>query len=376
MPRIPGDLSKGSLWSILGDSIAAGDSANKFYWGQCWFMLAALQTGGRVLPLTNGGVPGNTLAQMLARVDTDIIAYRPDRCAVGGGTNDVTTFSVASYRTTYSQILDRLRAAGIEPVIQTIPPRDDGYNATVAKMNAIARGLAEARGLWVFDLHRLLVDPSNGHYRAGYSSGDGIHPGIAAQKIIATYVASIMAQMAPMPGLMLGDDNADTGCNLITNGLFIGDTNADGVANSWSLNDVSGGTVTPTIETGDANVVGNQQVLTTTVAGQKYLSQGIASGWSPLDVLELSCKFTTSVEAGSSGPTIRLNCNGPSPLSVGLYFFRTDITRGILRTRVTVPAGTTSMSIYLFNTQASPPGTGVVKFSEVSLVNLTALGVA
>jgi lysophospholipase L1-like esterase len=123
--RIPSDLSKGSRTIALGDSITYANSGASFFGGDSYFTQACALSGGRIRPLANAGVPGEELGQMLARVTTDVVAKRPPRVILVGGTNDVghgvaTATSMKHVR----EIAAILRGNGIDLTLATIPPND------------------------------------------------------------------------------------------------------------------------------------------------------------------------------------------------------------------------------------------------------------
>lgn len=94
------------------------------------------------------------------------------------GTNDIGngTGSVHSYGRNLLALVDTLTAAGVVPVVSSVPPRDDSTAADlqVPRFNLVARGVAQARGVPFVDLHReLLPLPSHG------LGSDGIHPNSA-----------------------------------------------------------------------------------------------------------------------------------------------------------------------------------------------------
>ncbi len=77
---------------VLGDSITAWnwtDAANNVH-SDSWATHLALGLAGKLHLIRNAGIGGNTTAQMLARFDSDVMAYLPDGGWVGiaGGTND------------------------------------------------------------------------------------------------------------------------------------------------------------------------------------------------------------------------------------------------------------------------------------------------
>jgi lysophospholipase L1-like esterase len=378
---VPGDLTRSNLTAFLGDSITLGNSGNGFFGGGSYPTVACENSGGIIRLYLNAGVAGNTTAQILARVGSGVInaaSPKPGRCVVLSGTNDqasiATSVSLANIAATY----DQLRAAGIEPIGCTIPPQA-ANQSKVAALNVGIKALCDARGMICLDFHSVLVDPATGQYLAGYS-GDGTHPSAVGQRTMSTLVQSKLTPHYRPTGPNLCQDNTES-TNLITDGLFLG-APTGGVAASWTGTNASG-TTTPTIQTGDVNILGNWQVLTNTVAGSYYLSQVISSaaaspaGWAVGDILELAGLIDVTVEAGvGGGPTIRAHLTGGSAADYSAVYQQTvDVTRGVFFKRFPVGAGNTGLTIQAF---ANAPGTGTVtvKFAQLSLYNLTRLGIA
>ena len=104
---------------------------------------------------------------------SEIAAVAPRFAVVMYGTNDVGFANPAWYGGNLSAVVDQLLAAGVVPVLSSIPPRDDdaGAGALVPLHNAIALGIAEARQIPFMDFHgALLAVPGHG------LGPDGVHP--------------------------------------------------------------------------------------------------------------------------------------------------------------------------------------------------------
>ncbi len=104
---------------------------------------------------------------------SEIAAIAPRFAVVMYGTNDVGFENPAWYGENLAAVLDQLIAAGVVPVLSSIPPRDDdaAVDALVPLHDAIALGLAEARQIPFMDFHGALL-PLAGHGLAP----DGVHP--------------------------------------------------------------------------------------------------------------------------------------------------------------------------------------------------------
>lgn len=386
-PRVIGDLVSSSLTAFLGDSITKGNGDSggniKVFGGRSYPIVASQLAMGAIRPYIVAGVIGERTDQMLDRVSSQIVNLRtpkPGRCIVLGGTNDVSQSITPTVSLGYlEQIYRQLRGARIEPIGATIPPYA-GARQRVAWLNAGVMDLCDSMGMLCLDFHKAMVDPATGGFLSGLDD-DGTHPGPAGQRAMGGVVAAAMAQLPRYAPSVLVRDNADT-VNLIDGGCFLTDTNADGVGEYWVNNATTGGgTVNTSLESGDANIIGNWQVMEQTVAGKKQITQTIPSGttsprgWSVGDVLEFSCLISATVEAGSLDPAIELIASGAGESYSPVYAQTADITRGFSYIRFTVPSGTTSLLCRLSSSVASS-GTGTFKVAQATLLNLTRLGIA
>ncbi len=101
----------GDSWG-LGTTTAAGQ-----------FKTALEARLGHTITLINASVTGNTLADMVARFDTDVRPYAPLYCVVQYGANDISQGrSQSQMETDLDQIIDKCRSRGIIPVIAGLPP--------------------------------------------------------------------------------------------------------------------------------------------------------------------------------------------------------------------------------------------------------------
>ena len=126
--------------------------------------------GGHSLKRLNvAATSGHTTAQMLARLDADVIAYAPGWCAVMGGTNDASsTTTVGAVTANLEAIYDLLAAAGIKVLALTIPPFGSSYAGFTAAKNLVILGVnrwikdyATRTGkIVVCDAYAALIDPA------------------------------------------------------------------------------------------------------------------------------------------------------------------------------------------------------------------------
>jgi lysophospholipase L1-like esterase len=345
----------------MGDSIMAGsDSMTSYAVGGSWFSRLCESSGQRLRFVRNSGISGNRSDQMLARLQTDVIAYNPDVCVLEAITpNDPGTLTVAQSRTNVQAMVDQLRAAGIRVVVCTGPPNDTAStNNHMRQVSAWAVSYANSLGLPVFDLYAPLVDPADGTYLAAYTA-DGTHPTADGQEAVAAYLKTrLPGDLHAVPVLSPGKGDVT---NLAPNGVFLGDTNADGIADSWTA---AGGATGTLVATADGK--GNwQQVVGT--SGSSYLTSTMAAGWSVGDVLAVSGRWE---QDGTQSVSLQTNCNGGTPYSQprALSSRTTVVTDRTFHHEFPIPSGTTAITVRLI------PGIGTARFAQLTVRNRTALG--
>lgn len=122
----------------------------------------------------NSGIRGNTTTQMMARIDKDVLAYKPSLVIMMGGTNDLRIGGRAtSIVRRLDLMVDQIRASGATVVLCTVPPRSK-YEKQALALNASIRAYAADTKLPLLDLYS-----SVGNRRGGYRKGlsiDGVHP--------------------------------------------------------------------------------------------------------------------------------------------------------------------------------------------------------
>lgn len=174
---------------------------------------------GKILGVTvvNAGVPGNTTADGLKRLQTDVLDHKPSVVIVLFGTNDSRLDSakvhvpVGQYVSNLKQIITRCEAINARVVLCTIPPIDPepyfkrhrkqafdkagGLASVLTEYRAAVLRIATERKLPVVDLNtQLTSEPS-------WLSADGVHPSLVGHtliaKLIAEKTAPLIAQRLP-----------------------------------------------------------------------------------------------------------------------------------------------------------------------------------
>jgi lysophospholipase L1-like esterase len=189
-------LAPGQVFVFFGDSISAPPS-----YVNVLDQALAHTRRDLGLRLINAGIPGNTVRDLEARLDRDVLDHHPTWVPVCIGANDYLWAAQGSPRGVpldefigrYAALLDRLRAAGAGPILLTIPilGRPDDEDDPIpdpGPYNAAILALAARAGLPAVDLHRAFYEV---HERAGnYKqvvrlSDDGIHPNHQGHALIA-----------------------------------------------------------------------------------------------------------------------------------------------------------------------------------------------
>jgi len=167
----------------MGDSLTAWPSDNP--WPD---RLDKVDANLRMLH--NAGVPGDTTADMRARFDRDVLAYKPQVVFILGGTNDLGhSVSQATTIANLKAMLLAAKAKGIRVFLMTIPP--DSYTGMAGQINslnaAIVR-LGNANSVVVVDIHAPL-STSDGVYVRKFTS-DGLHFSALGAATVASAVYS------------------------------------------------------------------------------------------------------------------------------------------------------------------------------------------
>ena len=188
---------------MLGDSLSvwafAPHAARASTTGAWPSVLAGLD--GDLRLVHNAGVPGNTTAQMLARLRRDVFAYHPDMLFVLGGTNDAgDDFAVSTTVANLRRIVEAAKAQGIEVVLLTIPPNNAIRCSELARLretNAALIALGKTEGITVVDVYSALATAS-GRLPAAYVAADRLHLSARGEEVVAATVYERLTA-APTP---------------------------------------------------------------------------------------------------------------------------------------------------------------------------------
>lgn len=117
--------------AFLGDSITRGIGYGGVTAADTFARKIGVASGYAASDIINAGVSSNTSTQMLARLNSDVIAAGANVCVIMAGNNDAAgspTVPVATYEANLRAMIASLNAAGVKPVLFT-PGLDRGDTA-------------------------------------------------------------------------------------------------------------------------------------------------------------------------------------------------------------------------------------------------------
>lgn len=263
LPAAPGELivKDGDTLAFLGDSIT---TAGEHYDGYGRMVVHGLKVHGVSVKPVFAGVPGNTSAMMLERLERDVLSHKPDWVFLATGVNDIwhgdptvkigvfqpkpgMGVGLEDYRRKVREIVDRCQAAGARVILSTITPireeADFKLNRTARDYNSFLRDLAREHELPIALLHEAMFAEIAKGRRL---TSDGVHPLEAGHAVMAMGILEAMGldreetqalgeRWASSPRLMiLGDRQTTSGtrpggwCHRLLDGMNTGD-------DLWSL---------------------------------------------------------------------------------------------------------------------------------------------
>lgn len=218
--------------ALFGDSITAlAKSTTGIYTYHSsrgyWTWANALGLNHRLDVVAFAGVSGNTTTAMLARIQTDVIAYAPGWCVVAGGTNDVSSSATfATIQSNLTAIFDALDDAGIRVIACTIPPRNSltaGQFLVQQQVNAWLHSIARTRpNFHLVDWTARVIDPStsgSGAWASGMDT-DGVHPSSQGAARMGKALVDVLDPLVPFAD-PISSTPGET-ANLVLNPLMAG----------------------------------------------------------------------------------------------------------------------------------------------------------
>lgn len=218
---------------LFGDSITAnnwsGSPLNLFDKG--YFNWAQFFSGNRFTVLNNAGIAGNTTTQMVTRIQSDVLAYRPAVVIFMGGTNDprLAAETIPNYRTIFAA----LRKANVYVIHLGILPRPNASMAqkyAIPEINRWAAWYWETNGGGEFvDAFGSIVDPTNsGQGVLNTALLDYVHPSAAGAQMIGAALSPVLqkwpARRVKVTNVLDAAFNTGGVSSVMTNALCSGTT--------------------------------------------------------------------------------------------------------------------------------------------------------
>lgn len=161
------------------DSICRGIDYGGVTSAQTYASLIGTASGYAASDIINAGIGGNTSAQFLARLQTDVIALGPAVCCVMVGANDYAQgVPVATYKSNLEAIADAIKSNCIKAVFMSTTMRR-GSHADFVNQQPYLRALscvAGTNGIPLIDIYNEMCaaywyrDPSPSSWSALYAS--------------------------------------------------------------------------------------------------------------------------------------------------------------------------------------------------------------
>jgi len=192
-----GNLSDSPLLPVTTAYRGGAKATGMFGW-------ANAQLGHRLKMAGNGGVPGDTTTQILARLD-GLLAVPSDIVSVLGGANDFSqSFTAAQTIANLTTIYGKIRATGRRLVVLTTMSRSTmNTTAGYTYLNTVNQFIKDyARknpGVILADICSVMTDPATGTpYNTGtFYTSDGTHPNAIGAQAMGKVIADALRPFVP-----------------------------------------------------------------------------------------------------------------------------------------------------------------------------------
>ena len=213
--------------------------------------MAIGQVASDSVRVVNAGVNGNNSANLLSRLDKDVLLKHPDLVVLMAGTNDMLhtnkSLSIPDFEKNYQELITRISNKA-DLVLLTIAPIHSPYvlrrkpqfnmdpggpQARIDSANSVIRSLAAANHCILLDLNRILTacgganTDKEGLFQNEVNSGiaDGVHPNANGYKVIATAVyLTIIKEKPGSRTIVCFGDSITSGYRMEGQGTTRGDT--------------------------------------------------------------------------------------------------------------------------------------------------------
>ena len=179
--------------AFLGDSITAQGWSNAH--GYVRLVVAGLQVNGVEITPLPAGIGGHKSDDMLARLERDVLAKRPDWVTISCGMNDVIHgakgLPLDRYSANMTAIVERCQQAGIKVALFTTTTAgawDSAQSKQLGQYSDFLRGLAKEKQCVLIDLYPAFVGALKQADTLHGLTGDGVHMTPEGDQLIARTV--------------------------------------------------------------------------------------------------------------------------------------------------------------------------------------------
>lgn len=375
--RADAGLNRPNLVVSMGDSITSNSGTPPLQADRGYLTWASVLSNSRIRwgqPYASGGFRSD---QIRATHLPQVIAAtpRPGWCVVLAGANDVMqNRALALITADLAAMYETLVANGTRPALCTILPIDaatSAQRAVIAALNTFIARYAQDHGLPLIDLYAAVVDTATGNFRPGLAS-DGTHPTASGAKVMGQAIADVLAPLVTPSVTPLATDNGGHGL-LLANPLMLTDSNSDGLPDNWSKIGTDAHTVS--LVPGGSEAIGNWLQLDKTAGTGAVLLRSPAMTVTPGDRILVGFRAKAENLAGGGKVMVTVGkVTAPTTYILApIYTWSIGFGTGsFVNEAIPVPAGLTSIQV---EAQVLS-GTGRLSLGQLTLRNLTALGLA
>ena len=193
-------VKNGESISFLGDSITGLGSVKTPYLGYIHLVQDGLKQAGVEIKILTAGKGGDKSHMMLARVDKDVLAYKPSWVTVSCGVNDVwhgaNGVPLEDYKKNMTALVDKLQRSGCKVLLMTASVITEDTqapnNIKLKEYNAFLRTLAAEKKIPLADVNEAVWKEIRSPDLAGIKglkvTVDGVHMNGAGNIAIASAV--------------------------------------------------------------------------------------------------------------------------------------------------------------------------------------------
>lgn len=335
-----------------------------------WLFLGNLLAGSPLDILGSAATAGYTVDQIRDTHLPTVLAAKPEYCICFslGGNNILASGEFASSVLTVSKyIIDQLAAAGVTPILATLPPVSSGNVSQneIARYNSWMMNYAHKNGYPILDFYSILVDSATGVYKSGFTS-DNTHPNSTGAAAMAPVVRDLLTKLSitGTRATLASYNGSITG--QLSNPLLIRTGGAANTPDGWASSSVTLGLAA------SSSWPGNEWTLTST--GSLGYALGPTLSVTSGDEWDVSFRLSTT-PAGSGGwgfgfynQSASLVVSAGSTSTANPTAVPADT---IVHLRGKVSSGVTSMQPLIY-----AMGTGsVIKIGQYTFRNLSAMSI-